>query len=86
MTYTGKCDHHGPYEGDYCDDCGPPDAATDPGYPDPHTIEAQAAEIERLRAALEYLVAECDPDMDDDYNPHAAPLARARAALGKYKL
>ena len=45
-------------------------------------------EISRLRAsnaelveALEYLVAECDDDMDDDYNPHAMPLLKARAAL-----
>lgn len=39
------------------------------------------AEVARLREALRYLVDECDPDMDDDYNPHAAPLAQARAAL-----
>lgn len=36
-----------------------------------------------LVEALAYLVSECDPDMDDDYNPHAAPLAKARAALAK---
>ena len=43
---------------------------------------AEAANrIEELEAALRYLVSECDEDMDDDYNPHYAPLAQARAAL-----
>lgn len=36
-----------------------------------------------LLAALEYLVGECDEDMDDDYNPHSAPLIKARAAIAK---
>ena len=36
--------------------------------------------IERT-AALRYLVTQCSPDMDDDYEPHAMPLAKARAAL-----
>jgi hypothetical protein len=50
--------------------------------PPPTKLQLEAAdEIERLRAALQYLVKESDPDMDDDYNPHSAPLARARAAL-----
>ena len=40
-----------------------------------------ADRIEELEAALRYLVSECDEDMDDDYNPHYAPLAQARAAL-----
>ena len=38
-----------------------------------------------LLAALEYLVAECDCDMDEDYNPHAAPLAKALAAISAAK-
>jgi hypothetical protein len=41
----------------------------------------EKAENEKLRTALEYLIAECAPDMDEDYNPHARPLAQARAAL-----
>jgi hypothetical protein len=40
-----------------------------------------ANRIEELEAALRYLVSECDEDMDNDYNPHSAPLAQARAAL-----
>ncbi len=40
-------------------------------------VNSHAALVE----ALEYLIGECDEDMDDDYNPHAAPLARARAGL-----
>ena len=43
--------------------------------------DAAADCIEELEAALRYLVSECDEDMDDDYNPHYAPLAQARAAL-----
>lgn len=35
--------------------------------------------------ALEYLVAESDPDMDEDYNPHAMPLAKARNAIKRAK-
>lgn len=38
---------------------------------------------EELVEALKYLIAECGDDMDDDYNPHAAPLSRARALLAK---
>jgi len=44
---------------------------------------AQAART--MLAALEYLVAECDPNMDEVYNPHAAPLARARRAIAAAK-
>jgi len=44
-------------------------------------IHEVVARIEELEAALRYLVGECDEDMDDDYNPHSAPLAQARAAL-----
>jgi len=36
-----------------------------------------------LYEALSYLVAETDPDIDEDYNPHAQPLRKARAALAK---
>lgn len=43
-------------------------------------VNAANAFVE-LVEALEYLVKESDDDMDDDYNPHAAPLAKARAAL-----
>lgn len=39
------------------------------------------AERDELAAALKYLMDECDPDMDDDYNPHSAPLAAAKKAL-----
>lgn len=34
-----------------------------------------------LYEALVYLVSESDDEMDEDYNPHAKPLAQARAAL-----
>lgn len=44
-------------------------------------LAAAKAENATLRVALQYLVNECDQDMDGDYNPHAAPLANARAAL-----
>ncbi len=44
---------------------------------------AKAWLIPELVEALEYLVGECDDDMDDDYNPHSAPLAKARAVLSK---
>lgn len=44
-------------------------------------LDDAADRIEELEAALRYLVSECDEDMDDDYNPHYAPLAQARAAL-----
>ena len=50
------------------------------------TAEANAdliAAAPDLLKALKYIVAECDEDMDDDYNPHAAPLANARAAIAK---
>ncbi len=39
------------------------------------------ARVEVLEGALQYLVNECDEEMDADYNPHSAPLAKARAAL-----
>lgn len=44
-------------------------------------IGAQENRVIELSDALQYLVAESDEDMDNDYNPHARPLARARAAL-----
>lgn len=47
--------------------------------------EPAQALTDELVAALQYLVDECDDDMDDDYNPHAAPLARARAIIAKAK-
>lgn len=46
----------------------------------PQNARAIAA-VPEMIAALEYLIGECDEDMDEDYNPHAAPLAKARAAL-----
>ncbi len=45
---------------------------------------AEALRLPKIAALVEaliYLVDECDEDIDDDYNPHAAPLARARATL-----
>ncbi len=51
-------------------------------------VKAKLAAVEALSdglaKALEYLADECDPHMDDDHNPHAAPLALARAALAKH--
>ena len=47
-------------------------------------LEESADEIERLREALKYLVDQVtlvEPFLDDDYNPHAAPIAKAYAAL-----
>jgi transketolase len=38
-----------------------------------------------LLEALEYLTGECDKEMDLDYNRHAAPLAKALAAIAKAK-
>lgn len=49
-------------------------------------LEATAAlfaAAPELLKALEYLIEESDPDMDEDYNPHAMPLANARAAIAK---
>jgi len=38
--------------------------------------------IDSQREALEYLLDECcDDEMDDDYNPHAAPIGRAKQTL-----
>jgi hypothetical protein len=48
-----------------------------------HADQRLIAAAPNLLAALQYLVEECDPDMDDDYNPHAAPLKRACAAIAK---
>lgn len=42
----------------------------------------KAASLDLL-VALKYLVAESPSDMDAGYNPHAAPLALARAAIAK---
>ena len=39
-----------------------------------------------LLEALVYLVGESDDSMDAEYNPHAAPLAKARAAIAKASL
>lgn len=49
-----------------------------------HTANARLiAAAPELLAALKYLVAEAPDDLDDDYNPHTAPLALARAAIAK---
>ncbi len=51
---------------------------------DPAPTLAEALKLPKIAALVEaliYLVDECDEDIDDDYNPHAAPLARARATL-----
>ncbi len=53
------------------------------GEPEAAALTAMVASHEGVCGALEYLIGECDEDMDDDYNPHAAPLARARAALAR---
>ena len=52
---------------------------TDPYEGNARLIAAAPALLE----ALDYLVGECPQDLDDDYNPHAAPLAKARAAIAK---
>lgn len=51
----------------------------------PELVRARLGASNDMLAALEYLVGECDKDMDDDYNPHAAPLARAYAVIAKAK-
>jgi len=51
-----------------------------------------AAERDKLKAdkaelldALTYLAGECHVEMDEDYNPHARPLANALAVLAKHR-
>ena len=57
-------------------------------HPDSETLEGNLDLISaapELLEALEYLAGECDKEMDLDYNRHAAPLAKALAAIAKAK-
>lgn len=43
--------------------------------------KAKVEAVKGLMAALIYLLQETDPDLDADYNPHAAPRARGFEAI-----
>jgi len=48
-------------------------------------LAATRVDKAELVEALSYLAGECHIEMDEDYNPHARPLARAIAVLAKHR-